>query len=101
HLVAPPPPGRSAHARAAATAEARGELSAWNVIPGAGLEPARAFAQGVLSAPRLPFRHPGSAVSFLPPSLRFKVDPPKHFPFGQPRPSARLRGACSASSGLP
>src|SRR3954462_12937314 len=28
-------------------------------IPGAGLEPARAFAQGVLSAPRLPFRHPG------------------------------------------
>gem|GEM_PF-4312927 len=29
-------------------------------IPGAGLEPARPFGQGILSPMRLPFRHPGA-----------------------------------------
>ena len=29
------------------------------LVPGAGLEPARAFAQRILSPLRLPFRHPG------------------------------------------
>lgn len=30
-------------------------------VPGAGLEPARPRGQRILSAPRLPFRQPGSA----------------------------------------
>ena len=28
-------------------------------MPGAGLEPARPYGQGILSPHRLPFRHPG------------------------------------------
>ena len=31
---------------------------------GAGLEPARGFPQGILSPPRLPFRHPGREMSW-------------------------------------
>jgi hypothetical protein len=30
------------------------------LVPGAGLEPARAFAQRILSPLRLPFRHPST-----------------------------------------
>jgi hypothetical protein len=29
------------------------------LVPGAGIEPARPFGQGILSPLRLPFRHPG------------------------------------------
>jgi hypothetical protein len=29
------------------------------MVPGAGLEPARPYGQGILSPKRLPFRHPG------------------------------------------
>jgi hypothetical protein len=30
-------------------------------VPGAGVEPARPEGQGILSPPRMPFRHPGTA----------------------------------------
>jgi hypothetical protein len=30
------------------------------VVPGAGVEPARPEGQGILSPPRMPFRHPGT-----------------------------------------
>ncbi len=35
------------------------------VVPGAGLEPARPFGQGILSPLRLPFRHPGFCLRNL------------------------------------
>lgn len=34
------------------------------LVPGAGLEPARDFSQWILSPPRLPFRHPGTAINY-------------------------------------
>jgi hypothetical protein len=30
------------------------------LVPGAGVEPARPEGQGILSPPRMPFRHPGT-----------------------------------------
>ena len=30
------------------------------LVPGAGVEPARPEGQGILSPPRMPFRHPGA-----------------------------------------
>lgn len=41
-----------------ASRASEGEMR-WNVVPGAGLEPARSCEQGVLSAVSLPFLHPG------------------------------------------
>jgi hypothetical protein len=32
------------------------------MVPGAGLEPARPYGQGILSPKRLPFRHPGARL---------------------------------------
>jgi hypothetical protein len=33
----------------------------WKIlVPGAGVEPARPEGQGILSPPRMPFRHPGT-----------------------------------------
>ncbi len=32
------------------------------LVPGAGVEPARPEGQGILSPPRMPFRHPGTDV---------------------------------------
>jgi len=34
------------------------------LVPGAGLEPARPYGQGILSPQRLPFRHPGDTSHF-------------------------------------
>ena len=34
-----------------------------HLVPGAGLEPARPFGQGILSPMRLPFRHPGGCAA--------------------------------------
>ena len=33
-----------------------------SMVPGAGLEPARPYGQGILSPKRLPFRHPGARL---------------------------------------
>src|SRR5687767_8752954 len=52
-------------------------------IPGAGLEPARAEAQGILSPLRLPFRHPGQADRFRPNYTASNPLPPD--PTGSPR----------------
>jgi hypothetical protein len=35
------------------------------LVPGAGVEPARPEGQGILSPPRMPFRHPGIGVVSL------------------------------------
>ena len=35
------------------------------MVPGAGVEPARPGGQGILSPPRMPFRHPGTEESNL------------------------------------
>jgi hypothetical protein len=34
-------------------------------VPGAGVEPARPEGQGILSPPRMPFRHPGIGLVSL------------------------------------
>lgn len=34
------------------------------MVPGAGIEPARPFGQGILSPLRLPFRHPGNEINY-------------------------------------
>ena len=35
------------------------------LVPGAGVEPARPEGQGILSPPRMPFRHPGTVRASL------------------------------------
>src|SRR5205823_12743966 len=44
-------------------AEGQDRKSLSDTMPGAGLEPARACAQRILSPLRLPFRHPGTTLS--------------------------------------
>ena len=45
-----------------ASGHSRREKSFILLVPGAGVEPARPEGQGILSPPRMPFRHPGTGV---------------------------------------
>src|SRR5680860_309136 len=49
---------------------------AYELVPGAGLEPARPFEQSILSAPCLPFHHPGEVAALSIPA----GDPPHASP---------------------
>ena len=44
-------------------------------MPGAGLEPARLFSQGILSPKRLPFRHPGATFAVTVSGRALSVNP--------------------------
>src|SRR3954454_10441684 len=59
------------HARAAPGVAAA--LRHVRLMPGAGFEPTRPHGQGILSAPRLPFRHPGGGPRRLAPLLALFV----------------------------
>ena len=46
------------------------------MVPGAGVEPARPEGQGILSPPRMPFRHPGAdrvSLSYDIPSRKVRL----------------------------
>ena len=45
-------------------------------MPGAGIEPALPYGKGILSPPRLPFRHPGDD------SLQVETEPDARTAFG-------------------
>src|SRR5918998_1733248 len=61
---------------------ARQDERAATAMPGAGLEPARPCGQSILSAPRLPFRHPGgrrgrlAVLLLVAPLVVLVLDPP-------------------------